>query len=433
MAIASLDQIREFVRAFQGRPSVFRDALEGLAIMCGLDDKLAVAASLADLKALYETVKKRPESGYQVAQRIARKHGEGNPLDSFLSPPQTPSEAAPEVAKGGPTADQIRVVMEKVAVRLDDEFRKYVGEKVNPIADEQAEHDRRIAELAEVMDTEYARVLHEVAEQIPAAVDAAIKSMTPTQLVVTMPEATPVVLGLVHYATADIIKALAANLNVYLHGPAGSGKTTVARKCAEAFGLPFYTAAKVESEYLLLGFKDAQGQTVRTQFREAYEHGGVFLFDELDASSPGAVVAMNMALANGVCPFPDGNVKRHESFKCIAAGNTVLSGATHAYAGRNQLDAASVDRFFFIEFGYDEQLELAIASNRDWALYVQAVRQAVKERGLRHLVTPRATLDAALAAGFTWEQAEAACVYKGLDHDTIGQVRSAAVRLQNAA
>lgn len=246
---------------------------------------------------------------------------------------------------------------------------------------------------------------------------------------VTPASAEPLVMGLVHRKTPDIIKALAAGENVYLHGPAGSGKTTVALKAAQAFGVQFYFAAKVESEYLLLGFRDAKGDVVRTPFREAYEHGGMFLFDELDGSSPSAIVALNAALANGMCPFPDGVVARHPDFKCIAAGNTQLRGATGAYTGRAQMDAASIDRFVFIEFDYDEAMEMELASIKPWARYVQSVRQAVKDRSMGDeiLITPRATISGCnlLKAGFGAETVKGMTVYKGLDEDTRDQIERA--------
>ncbi len=285
----------------------------------------------------------------------------------------------------------------------------------------------RHAELQTNLTDTLLKFTEALPEVVKSHVGDALKALTPVTLHVVIPGKEPTMLGVVHRETGKILKMLMAGVNVYLHGPAGSGKTTVGRKCAEAFGLPFYFAAKVESEYMLLGFKDARGETVRTQFREAYEHGGVFLFDELDGSSPSAVVALNAALANGICPFPDGIVMRHADFKCIAAGNTKLSGASRQYVGRNQLDAASVDRFAFVEFGYDDTLETALATNSIWCEYVQAARKAVIDRALPHLITPRATYDGCklLEAGLTALEVASAVLWKGLDESTISQLIAA--------
>jgi len=71
----------------------------------------------------------------------------------------------------------------------------------------------------------------------------------------------------------------------------------------------------------------------------------LFLFDEIDASLPNAVLAFNAALANGYADFPDGMVKRHPRFACIAAANTFGMGADRIYVGRNQLDGADAGPF----------------------------------------------------------------------------------------
>lgn len=393
-------------RAFVSAPlsPAARAAGETLASLCGVPVAIMHQVSDADLVSLYSVARKKANSGPQVGARIARKYG------------ASAANPAPRVPTGGPSlpptpqGDYVtRETFDAWAAAMQRAFDDQNGKASATLAGMPA--------------------------QVRDAVRAAIAALAPVRLEVKLPaSAEPVALGHVHKAMPRIVRALGAGLNVYLHGPAGSGKTTAGRKCAEAFGVPFYTAAKIESEYLLLGFKDARGETVRTQFRDAYENGGVFLFDELDASAPGAVVALNMALANGICPFPDSNVKRHENFYCIAAGNTKLTGATRQYAGRSQLDAASVDRFYFIEFGYDEALELALAPNKAWARHVQAVRAAFAARGIDHLVTPRATLDGckALEAGDTWEEAEEACIFKGLDPDTVDQVRHVALTTGNA-
>ena len=60
------------------------------------------------------------------------------------------------------------------------------------------------------------------------------------------------------------------------------------------------------------GFIDAQGRIVNTEFRKAYEHGGLFLFDEIDASFPQAILAFNAALAND---FMDFQIKKYLSIK----------------------------------------------------------------------------------------------------------------------
>jgi hypothetical protein len=120
----------------------------------------------------------------------------------------------------------------------------------------------------------------------------------------------------------------------------------------------------VSSEYKLTGFIDAQGRIVSTAFRKAFEFGGVFLFGETDASMPGALLAFNTALANGWMDFPDGVVQKHPDFRVVADANTFGTGADRLYVGRNQLDAASLDRYAVLDWPYDEALEAALSGCR---------------------------------------------------------------------
>jgi cobaltochelatase CobS len=101
-------------------------------------------------------------------------------------------------------------------------------------------------------------------------------------------------------------------------------------------------------------------------------------------------------------------------------------GQSRLYQAAQQQDASSIDRFDFIEFLYDEELERALATDAKWCAYVQAVRRAVAERGLDHLVTPRATIGGCklLAAGEPWNEVAEAVIYKGLDKPTVDQLEA---------
>lgn len=237
-----------------------------------------------------------------------------------------------------------------------------------------------------------------------------------------------------HNMLPTVITAVMAGAHPYLVGPAGSGKTTLAEQVAKALKCEFYMEARVTSEFKLIGFIDAQGKVVRTQFREAYEKGGVFLFDEVDASDADAMTAFNAALANGRCAFPDKLVTRHKDFVAIAAGNTFGRGADRQYVGRNQLDAATLDRFVILEVDYDEVLERELAADAKWVKRVQAVRAAVTVEKVRHIVSPRASIVGAqlLAAGMAWEAVEEACIWKGLDPSNRSRVAARMGETYNA-
>ncbi len=250
--------------------------------------------------------------------------------------------------------------------------------------------------------------------------------------------------GLFHYRFPLLLAGVNAAVNLMLVGPAGSGKTTACAQAAEMLGLEFHFTGAIDSAYKLSGFIDAQGRFVSTSFRKAFQDGGLFLFDEMDASLPGAVLAFNAALANEFADFPDGQVKRHKNFRAVAACNTFGRGADRQYVGRLQLDAATLDRYAMLEWLYDPALESALinapkpegspspasilplkdetAAQREanrWIDRVRKVRAKIETQKIRHVVSPRATVTGAklLAAGWQWNDVEEAVIFKGLDTD----------------
>ena len=211
----------------------------------------------------------------------------------------------------------------------------------------------------------------------------------------------------IHEAFDDILAILAQRENVYLIGPAGSGKTTIAEQCAKALALQFYCYGAVKFDHDIIGHIDAEGKYSQTNFYRAFKHGGLVLMDEMDASSSNALLTLNAALANDFASFPLGNdgeggmVKKHPDFVVIASANTFGHGASAQYVGRNPMDMATLDRFCNVTMGYAESLERAIAGNDAWVDYVQAVRAAVEHHKMRYVVSPRASVKGAklLAAG----------------------------------
>ena len=218
-------------------------------------------------------------------------------------------------------------------------------------------------------------------------------------------------------------------LPVMLVGPAGSGKTTACLHVADALGLPFYTNGALTGAHELTGYKDAAGQYHTTAFRQAFEHGGVYLMDELDRSDAAAVLALNSALANGFMAFPDRPepVKAHPDFVPLVAANTYGRGADRLYVGANQLDAATLDRFATLSWDYDETLERAITGDDAWVSYVQAARKAASELKIRHVISPRASRAGAgqRRAGVAFDMVADTLIWKGLDMDQRTRITNA--------
>lgn len=222
-----------------------------------------------------------------------------------------------------------------------------------------------------------------------------------------------------HPLFATLCRALASRQadglppSVWIAGPAGSGKTYAAKSFAKAAGLPFHFNGAIDMAHKLEGYMDGAGTYHRTPFREAYEHGGVYVFDEVDGSDNSALLALNAALANGRASFPDRAIDRHPDCVIIATANTWGLGGTADYVGRAKIDAAFLDRFpVRLNWTYDTALEIAISGNPDFARRVQAARERARAAGLKVLISPRATMaGAALIAGGMSPDEAAAITY----------------------
>lgn len=247
-----------------------------------------------------------------------------------------------------------------------------------------------------------------------AVVTSALRDLDRPQTIthnvtVTRSDATQVTLENTHPQFAKLARAATAREpngyvpGIFLAGEASSGKTTGCRKLAEAMNLTWYFNGAISMPHEMLGFIDAAGNYHRTPFRDAYEHGGVYTFDEVDRSDPVALLAVNPHLANGIATFPDGQVKRHPDCIIIATANTWGLGANADYVGATKLDGAFLSRFpVRINWDIDETLERSICGNATWAMHIQAIRQKVRARGLKVMIDVRQSIAGAalLAAGF---------------------------------
>lgn len=205
--------------------------------------------------------------------------------------------------------------------------------------------------------------------------------------------------GLFHYQFEKILKLVASDIPTMLVGPAGSGKNHTLEQVAEALDLEFYFSNAITQEYKLTGFIDANGTYQETQFYKAFKNGGLFFLDEIDASIPEVLIILNSAIANNYFDFPNEKIVAHKDFKVVAAANTFGMGADNLYVGRSQLDAATLDRFAVVEFGYDPEIERAIASSEELYDYISSLRKSVENTSVRFVVSMRATINASKLDG----------------------------------
>lgn len=241
----------------------------------------------------------------------------------------------------------------------------------------------------------------------------------PKTIEVKTEEETKKVTGFTHHEFETILKLVAADIPVFLTGPAGCGKNVICKQVAEALGKEFYFSNAVTQEYKITGFIDANGKYQETQFYKAFTHGGVFMLDEMDASTPEVLVILNAAIANRYFDFPVGRVEAHPDFRIVAAGNTYGTGADIEYTGRFQLDASSLDRFAIIEVSYDHDIELAIAGgDKEIIQFVHAFREALSAADIKFTVSYRAIERLVkLKSMFDIQKAIQLAVLRGMDKD----------------
>lgn len=256
-------------------------------------------------------------------------------------------------------------------------------------------------------------------EMIRSLIKQEIENQPPKKLEIITPFGNVILEGSIHYRTELILKIVSLNHPVMMVGPAGCGKTSIGEKIAQALQLPFFVTSTINDTHELTGFVDGYGKYHTTPFRQAFEYGGIWIADEIDAWDASALLAANSALANGFSTFPDVSqpIFKHQNFRMIATANTFGSGASRVYVGRNELDAASLDRFAVVDVEYDLTLEQQFSRGNDrWLNYVWKTRKSVEEKKIRHVVSSRAIINGAIAleAGVSWKDVEEIYLFKGM-------------------
>lgn len=237
-----------------------------------------------------------------------------------------------------------------------------------------------------------------------------------------------------HQEFEHLLGLLQVGLHPMLVGPAGTGKSTAAMQAARALGLPFYSANRVSNAYELTGFLSAGGEYMPTQFYEAYSKGGVFLFDEIDASDPEALVTFNNALASDYMCFPCGMVKKHKDFKVVAAGNTFGVGADAEYTGRNPMDAATRNRFVVLEWDYDRELEKEICKDKELLRFCWDLRSICEKNHFKIIIGTRDInyfQKALQAKGIDLPDAIKITLLEGVNIDTIKTIKGGLINMKN--
>lgn len=220
--------------------------------------------------------------------------------------------------------------------------------------------------------------------------------------------------GVFHHAFPTLLELVASGQHTYLPGPPGTGKSHAAEQVATALGWEFASLSlgPTTPESRLWGGRDANNNFHEPDFvrlaRHAMEHpdgGAVFCLDELDNGHAGIIATANSAMANGWFSAPNNDrIKWGRNFVIVGAANTFGTGPTAEFAGRNRLDAATLDRFSYLPWETDLGMENALvgailaekaAVAADWLDVWNSARKNVSAHGLKVFVTMRGAINGA--------------------------------------
>ena len=264
--------------------------------------------------------------------------------------------------------------------------------------------------------------------RVKALIDKAIAESAIKKVVVEKIDGEKIEVGATHELFEKVLLLARMRKHTMLVGPSGSGKTHMCEQIAQALELKYYamSVSRQTTKTDLFGFVDAHGKTVRSLFREAYENGGVFVLDEIDAGNDNVLTSMNAATSNKQAAFPDGMIEMHDDFILIACANTYGLGGDVEYVGRNQLDAATRNRFKMLYFDYDEKLEDALVGNKHWLSIVKEIRKIANELSEHVIASPRASIDGEqmIANGFATEECVDMCIYQGISKDVRSRIEA---------
>lgn len=220
---------------------------------------------------------------------------------------------------------------------------------------------------------------------------------------------------------------LANRRHVYLHGPAGSGKTEMAIECAKSLGLDFEYQNQVILRPDVQGFVDANGTYHDTPITRAASKGKLLICDEVDGWSPNALLCLNGLLSQGFIDIPNyGRINAHPDFYVVACGNTNGLGATALFNSRNKLCESDRDRFKFVEINYDPAVEKSIVGEHTDILdFISDLRTICKETKITLTLGYRCIKD--LADFYDYPHTEKvveSCIFKGLKRDSVREILS---------
>lgn len=330
---------------------------------------------------------------------LRAKYSTATPVATPVSPaapvaPRTPTPVAPKTQQIDTTTGPALLAMSKdieavsTRLRTQENLAAQHNEAIERI-------DRRTASTEDYQKAQGKEIskIGEAVEKLEAAAARTVTFKFDTCPPVTVKDARPELEAMARKVSQGFV-------NLWLSGPAGVGKTTIAKTLATAlgrrFGFQSFSADSSKGE--IIGRVDAHGKYHESSFVDFYENGGVYLLDEIDACPGEILLCINAATANGHLALSNHTdpkrriITRHKECVIVAAANTWGTGATAEYCGRSAIDAATLDRFVGARFaiGYDPALETAILPDSEIREKIWTLRRLVQTHKIRRVVSTRA-------------------------------------------
>ena len=212
------------------------------------------------------------------------------------------------------------------------------------------------------------------------------------------------------------IRAMIASFPILLEGAVGTGKTTIAIEIASELNLELVsdTMTRQMTVNQLMGYKNVNGDYIRSNFRDAYEYGKFYLLEEINGGDPNVLLCLN-TLENGFLSFADGIVKPHPDFRFMATMNDITNAKD--FSGRSILDLSTRDRFHIITVHtkYEDRFPSDVVDLRNYCAeirtgagdsYEPSPRDMSRFMELRKTMSPEKAVQKTLLKGFIMNDRE---------------------------
>jgi len=204
--------------------------------------------------------------------------------------------------------------------------------------------------------------------------------------------------GLTHEAFPTVVECLKHFGRVWLCGPSGTGKSHLVEQSAKALGFDktdgtyhYVKGSAGVTEAHLTGRMTFDGTFIDGLVSKPFREGNFLFLDEFDGFDANCGLVFNSVFdGQGILSTPNDKnnpmVLKDDGFNVAVATNTWGDGNDFDYAGRGQLDLATLDRLQAVKvyIDYDKNIERALVgdfietANMLWDLRSRTNANAVK-------------------------------------------------------